>query len=142
MKDLREIIKETLLLETVKDIGKIRLNSNGELYVFAIKTTYHSNQRGMGRSDIEFYDEREITKEELLEFFNLHIKDIFKSIKNDEIISNIPFVMRSKKWSLSLAISPKNKRGNIWDFIIMTVFREGYNHKLKTGKYQFVLDVQ
>ena len=141
MKDLREIIKETLLLEIAKVIGKIRLNYDGEPYVFNIKTTYHSNQRGLGRSDIEFYDEREITKEELFEFLNLHIKDILKSIKNDEIISNISFVMRSKKWSLSLAIGPNNKRGNIWDLVILTVFREGYNQKLKTGKYQFILDV-
>jgi hypothetical protein len=96
----------------------------------------------MGRDDIEFYDEREITKEELMEFFKIHTKDILNSIKNDEIISNIPFVMRSKKWSLSLAIGPKNKRGNIWDFVIFTVFREGYNQKLKVGKYQFILDVQ
>jgi len=141
MKDLREIIKETLLLESAELIGKIRLNYDGESYVFNIKTTYHSNQRGKGRYDIEFYDEREITKEELLEFLNLYIKDILKSIKNDEIISNIPFVMRSKKWSLSIAIGPNNKRGNIWDFVIYTVFREGYHQKFKTGKYQFILDV-
>jgi hypothetical protein len=141
MKDLREIIKETLLLESAETIGKIRLNYDGEPYVFNIKTTYHSNLRGKGRYDIEFYDEREITKEELFEFLNLYIKDILKSIKNDEIISNIPFVMRSKKWSLSLAIGPNNKRGNIWDFVIFTVFREGYYQKFKTGKYQFILDV-
>ena len=141
MKDLREIIKEALLLESAELIGKIRLNYDGEPYVFNIKTTYHSNQRGKGRYDIEFYDEREITKEELFEFFDLYIKDILKSIKNDEIISNIPFVMRSKKWSLSIAIGPHNKRGNIWDFVIFTVFREGYHQKFKTGKYQFILDV-
>jgi hypothetical protein len=141
MKDLREIIKETLLLEIAEVIGKIRLNYDGEPYVINIKTTYHSNLRGKGRNDIEFYDEREITKEELLEFLKLHIKDILNSIKNDEIISNIPFVMRSKKWSLSLAIGPNNKRGNIWDFVIYTVFREGYSQKFKTGKYQFILDV-
>jgi hypothetical protein len=141
MKDLREIIKETLLLEIAEVIGKIRLNYDGEPYVFNIKTTYHSNLRGKGRDDIEFYDEREITKEELLEFLKLHMKDILISIKKDEIISNIPFVMRSKKWSLSLAIGPNNKRGNIWDFVIYTVFREGYNQKFKTGKYQFILDV-
>ena len=141
MKDLREIIKEALLLESADLIGNIRLNYDGEPYVFNIKTTYHSNLRGKGRNDIEFYDEREITKEELLEFLKLHIKDILISIKKDEIISNIPFVMRSKKWSLSLAIGPNNKRGNIWDFVIYTVFREGYNQKFKTGKYQFILDV-
>ena len=141
MKDLREIIKKTLLLEIAEVIGKIRSNYNGEPYVINIKTTHHSNLRGMGRNDIEFYNEREITKEELFEFLNLHIKDILNSIKNDEIISNIPFVMRSKKWSLSLAIGPNNKRGNIWDFVIYTVFREGYNQKFKTGKYQFILDV-
>ena len=141
MKDLREIIKEALLLESAELIGKIRLNYDGEPYVFNIKTTYPSNQRGKGRYDIEFYDEREITKEELFEFFDLYIKDILKSIKNDEIISNIPFVMRSKKWSLSIAIGPHNKRGNIWDFVIFTVFREGYHQKFKTGKYQFILDV-
>jgi hypothetical protein len=141
MKDLREIIKETLLLEIAEVIGKIRLNYDGEPYVFNIKTTYHSNLRGKGRNDLEFYDEREITKEELLEFLKLHMKDILISIKKDEIISNIPFVMRSKKWSLSLAIGPNNKRGNIWDFVIYTVFREGYNQKFKTGKYQFILDV-
>jgi hypothetical protein len=141
MKDLREIIKETLLLEIAEVLGKIRLNYNGEPYVFNIKTTYHSNLRGKGRNDIEFYDEREITKEELLEFLQYHIKDILNSIKNDEIISNIPFVMRSEKWSLALAIGPNNKRGNIWDFVIYTVFREGYKHKFKTGKYQFILDV-
>ena len=141
MKDLREIIKEALLLESAELIGKIRLNYDGEPYVFNIKTTYHSNLRGKGRDDIEFYDEREITKEELLEFLKSHIKDILISIKKDEIISNIPFVMRSKKWSLSLAIGPNNKRGNIWDFVIYTVFREGYNQKFKTGKYQFILDV-
>jgi len=141
MKDLRDIIKETLLLEIAEVIGKIRLNYNGEPYVINIKTTYHSNLRGKGRNDIEFYDEREVTKEELLEFLKIYIKDILNSIKNDEIISNIPFVMRSKKWSLSLAIGPNNKRGNIWDFVIYTVFREGYNQKFKTGKYQFILDV-
>jgi hypothetical protein len=141
MKDLRDIIKETLLLEIAEVIGKIRLNYNGEPYVINIKTTYHSNLRGKGRNDIEFYDEREVTKEELLEFLKVYIKDILNSIKNDEIISNIPFVMRSKKWSLSLAIGPNNKRGNIWDFVIYTVFREGYNQKFKTGKYQFILDV-
>ena len=141
MKDLREIIKETLLLEIAEVIGKIRLNYDGEPYVFNIKTTYHSNLRGKGRDDIEFYDEREITKEELLEFLKSHIKDILISIKKDEIISNIPFVMRSKKWSLSLAIGQNNKRCNICDFVIYTVFREGYNQKFKTGKYQFILDV-
>jgi hypothetical protein len=141
MKDLREIIKETLLLEIAEVIGKIRYKYDGEPYVLNIKTTYHSNLRGKGRDDIEFYDEREITKEELLEFLKLHIKDILISIQKDEIISNIPFVMRSKKWSLSLAIGPNNKRGNIWDFVIYTVFREGYNQKFKTGKYQFILDV-
>jgi len=141
MSNLREIIKETLLLEIAEVIGKIRYKYDGEPYVLNIKTTYHSNLRGKGRDDIEFYDEREITKEELLEFLKLHIKDILISIQKDEIISNIPFVMRSKKWSLSLAIGPNNKRGNIWDFVIYTVFREGYNQKLKTGKYQFILDV-
>jgi hypothetical protein len=141
MKNLREIIKETLLLEIAEVIGKIRYKYDGEPYVLNIKTTYHSNLRGKGRDDIEFYDEREITKEELLEFLKLHIKDILISIQKDEIISNIPFVMRSKKWSLSLAIGPNNKRGNIWDFVIYTVFREGYNQKFKTGKYQFILDV-
>jgi len=141
MRNLREIIKETLLLEIAEVIGKIRYKYDGEPYVLNIKTTYHSNLRGKGRDDIEFYDEREITKEELLEFLKVHIKDILNSIKNDEIISNIPFVMRSKKWSLSLAIGPNNKRGNIWDFVIYTVFREGYNQKFKTGKYQFILDV-
>jgi hypothetical protein len=141
MRNLREIIKETLLLEIAEVIGKIRYKYDGEPYVLNIKTTHHSNLRGKGRDDIEFYDEREITKEELLEFLKLHIKDILISIKKDEIISNIPFVMRSKKWSLSLAIGPNNKRGNIWDFVIYTVFREGYNQKFKTGKYQFILDV-
>jgi hypothetical protein len=141
MRNLREIIKETLLLEIAEVIGKIRYKYDGEPYVLNIKTTYHSNLRGKGRDDIEFYDEREITKEELLEFLKLHIKDILISIQKDEIISNIPFVMRSKKWSLSLAIGPNNKRGNIWDFVIYTVFREGYNQKFKTGKYQFILDV-
>jgi hypothetical protein len=141
MRNLREIIKETLLLEIAEVIGKIRYKYDGEPYVLNIKTTYHSNLRGKGRDDIEFYDEREITKEELLEFLKLHIKDILISIQEDEIISNIPFVMRSKKWSLSLAIGPNNKRGNIWDFVIYTVFREGYNQKFKTGKYQFILDV-
>jgi hypothetical protein len=141
MRNLREIIKETLLLEIAEVIGKIRYKYDGEPYVLNIKTTYHSNLRGKGRDDIEFYDEREITKEELLEFLKLHIKDILISIQKDEIISNIPFVMRSKKWSLSLAIGPNNKRGNIWDFVIYTVFREGYNQKFKTGKYQFILDI-
>jgi hypothetical protein len=141
MRNLREVIKETLLLEIAEVIGKIRYKYDEEPYVLNIKTTYHSNSRGKGRDDIDFYDEREITKEELLEFLKLHIKDILISIKKDEIISNIPFVMRSKKWSLSLAIGPNNKRGNIWDFVIYTVFREGYNQKFKTGKYQFILDV-
>jgi hypothetical protein len=141
MKDLRETIRQTLLLEIAEVVGKIRSIYNGEPYVFNIKTTHHSNLRGKGRDDIEFYDEREITKEELFEFLEIHIKDILKSIENDEIISNIPFIIRSKKWSLSLAIGPNNKRGNIWDFVIYTVFREGYNQKFKTGKYQFILDV-
>ena len=119
------------------------LDFNTEFCIISTNVEFvvDSNLRGKGRDDIEFYDEREITKEELLEFLKLHIKDILISIQKDEIISNIPFVMRSKKWSLSLAIGPNNKRGNIWDFVIYTVFREGYNQKLKTGKYQFILDV-
>ena len=141
MRNLREIIKETLLLEIAEVIGKIRYKYDGEPYVLNIKTTYHSNLRGKGRDDIEFYAEREITIEELLEFLKLHIKDILISIQKDEIISNIPFVMRSKTWSLSLAIGPNNQRRHIWDFVINTVFREGYNQKFKTGKYQFILDV-
>jgi hypothetical protein len=40
-----------------------------------------------------------------------------------------------------MGIIPINKRGNVWKFVIKTVFRENKYNKFRIGKYQFVMDV-
>ena len=129
-----------LLLEAEYSIGKITGEYMGTNYRISIVSTSHSHQRSKGR-ELDLYDPREVANHEIIEFLGINKKEIFRNIQEENIISNIDFVIRSDKWGLSMGIIPINKRGNVWKFVIKTVFRESKYNKLRIGKYQFVMDV-
>jgi hypothetical protein len=74
------------------------------------------------------------------EFVNLFKNDIAKYIATGEINDQEAFVIRSKKWQLSMAIIPEFIKGSYWKLIIKTVFRETDEYQLKVGPDQFILE--
>ena len=66
--------------------------------------------------------------------------DIAGAIATGEIDNQEAFVIRSKKWQLSMAVIPEFIKGSYWKLIIKTVFRETDRYQLKVGEGQFVLE--
>ncbi len=109
---------------------------------YNVKFSSHSSDRGRGegRQDMEFYDMREITKEEIMELLNNFSKEISKSIIDESIVDSKEFVIIDKKWGTSIAIKPFMYSFNSWDLVIKTVFRDSKNTKLKLFRGEFVIE--
>lgn len=133
--NLRESIKKHLILE--KRIGQI--SSNFEVvFGFDIVTTKHSNYRGAGR-DIEDYNQRPVSNDEIVEFIQIFKKRIAEKIISGEITKGTPFVLVCERWELSMPIVPEQVQDTYWKLIVTSVFRESQQHKLKIGEDQVVL---
>lgn len=135
MTSLRQIIRENLLLE--KKIGQI--SSKMEFsFNFLVDRSNHAYLRRI-RTDIEGYDEREISNDEILYFVDLFKRKISEKIASHEIMDGVPFVIKSAYKSLALAIVPIHEYGTYWKMMITTVFRESYENPFRVGKDQLVI---
>lgn len=137
MSFLRNLIKKNLILE--KKIAQISSKIDIE-FSFLIDRTSHAYIRRT-RSDIEDYDTREISNDEIVYFISLVRKEIAEKILMEEIINGVPFVVRSAEKALALSIVPKKEYGVYWKLIITTVFRESYDNPFRVGRDQLVIDV-
>jgi hypothetical protein len=135
MKNLRQLIKENLLLE--KRIGQISSQIEVIFSYDVIKTT-HSTERET-RPDLDDYNKKPISNGELVEFINLFKRDISEHIVSGEIEDQVPFVIKSDDWELACVIVPDKQSMVYWKLIIKTVFRENPSNRLRVGKDQLVL---
>jgi len=135
MKNLRQIIKENLLLE--KRIGQI--SSKIEVvFSFDVIKTSHSTERET-RPELTDYNKKPITNGEIVEFINLFKRDISEYIVSGEIEDQVPFVIKSDAWELACILVPEKQSNVYWKLIIKTVFRESYSNRLRVGRDQLVL---
>ena len=135
MIDLRQLIKENLLLE--KRIGQISSQIEVIFSYDVIKTT-HSTERET-RPNLDDYNKKPISNGELVEFINLFKRDISEHIVSGEIEDQVPFVIKSDDWELACVIVPDKQSMVYWKLIITTVFRESPSNRLRVGKDQLVL---
>jgi len=135
MRDLRQLIKENLLLE--KRIAQISTNLEITFSYDVIKTI-HATERET-RPGLEGYNQKPISNGELVEFVNLFKKDIAERIISQEIKHEVPFVIKSNDWELASVIVPIKEDTFYWKLILITVFRESPINKLRVGENQLVL---
>jgi hypothetical protein len=135
MRDLRQLIKESLLLE--KRIGQISSQIEVIFSYDVIKTT-HSSERET-RHGMEDYNKKPISNGELVEFINLFKRDISEHIVSGEIEDQVPFVVKSDDWELVCVIVPEKQSNVYWKLILVTIFRESYSNRLRVGRDQLVL---
>lgn len=124
-----------LLVE--KRIGQIIANLEIR-YSLDIDKTQHSYDRSNGRYDLEGYDNTPIKNNEVKNLVYIFNKKIAEKIFNEEIY-DVPFVIKSKEYKLSLVIQPIKKEKTWWVLKVLTVFRESNIHSLKVGYNQLVL---
>ena len=135
MKTLINLLNETLLLE--KRIAQIKSNITVEFNFDIIKTDHIDLRRT--RDDIEDYNEKEISNEEIVFFINLFKNDIASAIASEDIKDEEAFVIRSVSKELTCAIVPQLQIGTFWRLKVITVFRESSTNKFKTWKGQFII---
>lgn len=135
MKNLRQLIKEELLLE--KRIAQIS-SSLEVVFSFDVITTTHSDDQKV-RTNIEDYNETPVANSEIKEVIRQVIRVIAEKIVTQEIIPNENFVVKSLKWELALGISPVHISGTYWKLKITTVFRESENNPFRVSENQLVI---
>lgn len=134
---LKKLIKEHLILE--KRIGQLAANIE-VIFSFDVSRTTHAYDRRT-RTDIELYDEREISNSEIMEVVSFAKKIIAEHIVNGEITDDTNFIVRSSKWGLAIVIIAKQVSGSYWKLLIKTVFRESNLNPFRVGRDQLVIDV-
>lgn len=137
MNTLRKIIKENLLLE--KRISQI--SANIEItFGFDVDRRQHAYDRKT-RSDIEGYDEREISNREITYIIELARYQIAEKIVSCEIVDGEDFVIKSPEKSMAMAIAPSKVYNTYWKLYVKTVFRESYSNPFRVGEDQVVIRV-
>jgi hypothetical protein len=135
MSNLRELIKEHLLLE--KRIAQL-MSSFEIQYSFDIDRSVHAYLRKT-RNDIEGYNEKEISNSEIKYMISLSLKKIAEKIAQHNILDNEAFVIKSYEKEIAIAIEPKHVDDNFWKLVITTVFRESFDNPFRVGKNQIVI---
>ena len=135
MSNLRELIKEHLLLE--KRIAQL-MSSFEIQYSFDIDRSVHAYLRKT-RNDIEGYNEKEISNSEIKYMISLSLKKIAEKIAQHNILDNEAFVIKSYEKEIAIAIEPKHVDDNFWKLVITTVFRESFDNPFRVGKNQTVI---
>lgn len=125
-----------LLVE--KRIGQIVSNISIR-YSLDVDKTQHSYNRSNGRDDLEGYDNTPISNMEVKELIFHFKEEIGENIFYENIKENVPFVIKSKKRKLSMAIEPIKEGPGWWKLKIITVFRESDTLTLKVGVNQFII---
>ena len=135
MKNLRQIIKENLLLE--KRIGQI--SSQIEvIYSFDVIKTTHSTERET-RVGISDYNEKNISNPELVDFIEWFRRDIAEHIVSGEIEDGVDFIIKSDDRELACVIIPRQETNTYWKLVIKTIWRESSSNRLRVGRDQLVL---
>ena len=135
MKDLRQLIRESLLLE--KRIGQI--SSQIEvIYSFDIIKTTHSTDRET-RVGIPDYNEKIITNPELVDFIEWFRRDIAEHMVSGDIQADVEFVIKSDDRELACVLIPRQETNTYWRLVVKTVWRESPQNRLRVGKDQLVL---
>jgi hypothetical protein len=135
MSNLRELIKEHLLLE--KRIAQL-MSSFEIQYSFDIDRSVHAYLRKT-RNDIEGYNEKEISNSEIKYMISLSLKKIAEKIAQHNILDNEAFVIKSYEKEIAIAIEPKHVDDNFWKLVITTVFRESFDNPFRVGKNQTLI---
>lgn len=125
----------TLLLE--KRIGQILANIEIVLG-FDIVSTKHSVDRST-RNYLEGYNQKPITNKEIVELVTFFRREIAEKIVTGEIQNNVPFAIKSIDRNLAAIIDPSIETNLYWKLVVVTVFREDENNRLKTFKNQVVI---
>ena len=133
MKLLESLSK--LLLE--KRIGQIL--SNIEVVIgFDIVSTKHSVDRST-RSGLSNYNQTPISNSEIVELVTFFRREIAEKIVNGEIQNDVPFAIKSIDRNLAAVISPNMESNLYWKLVVITVFREDEDNRLKTFRGQIVI---
>ena len=133
MKLLESLSK--LLLE--KRIGQIL--SNIEVVLgFDIVSTKHSVDRST-RSGLSNYNQTPISNSEIVELITFFRREIAEKIVNGEIQNDVPFAIKSIDRNLAAVISPNMESNLYWKLVVITVFREDEDNRLKTFRGQIVI---
>jgi hypothetical protein len=135
MSNLRELIKEHLLLE--KRIAQL-MSSFEIQYSFDVDRSVHAYLRKT-RNDIEGYNEKEISNSEIKYMISLSLKKIAEKIAQHNIVDNEAFVIKSYEKEIAIAIEPKHVEDNFWKLVITTVFRESFDNPFRVGKNQTLI---
>ena len=124
-----------LLVE--KRIGQISANIEVVLG-FDILSTKHSVDRSI-RTGISNYNQTPITNSEIVELVSFFRREIAERIVNGEIQNDVPFAIKSIDRNLAAIVSPNMESNLYWKLVVVTVFREDENNRLKTFRGQVVL---
>jgi hypothetical protein len=124
-----------LLVE--KRIGQISANIEVVLG-FDILSTKHSVDRSV-RTGISNYNQTPITNSEIVELVSFFRREIAERIVNGEIQNDVPFAIKSIDRNLAAIVSPNMESNLYWKLVVVTVFREDENNRLKTFRGQVVL---
>ena len=124
-----------LLVE--KRIGQISANIEVVLG-FDILSTKHSVDRSV-RTGISNYNQTPITNSEIVELVSFFRREIAERIVNGEIQNDVPFAIKSIDRNLAAIINPNMESNLYWKLVVVTVFREDENNRLKTFRGQEVL---
>jgi len=147
---LRESIRKHLLLEkTIAQIvSNLEVTFNLEVdrgaHSFDRQTRKDLEGKGYeltGKHSYE-YNQREISNNEIKEVIGLAKKEIAERIVSREINNEIPFVIKSLKWELAIAIFPMFQGGTYWILKVGTVFRESKANPFRVGEDQLVIWVE
>ena len=124
-----------LLVE--KRIGQISANIEVVLG-FDILSTKHSIDRSV-RTGISNYNQTPITNSEIVELVSFFRREIAERIVNGEIQNDVPFAIKSIDRNLAAIVNPNMESNLYWKLVVVTVFREDENNRLKTFRGQVVL---
>ena len=124
-----------LLVE--KRIGQISANIEVVLG-FDILSTKHSVDRSV-RTGISNYNQTPITNSEIVELVSFFRREIAERIVNGEIQNDVPFAIKSIDRNLAAIVNPHMESNLYWKLVVVTVFREDENNRLKTFRGQVVL---
>ena len=116
-----------LLVE--KRIGQISANIEVVLG-FDILSTKHSVDRSV-RTGISNYNQTPITNSEIVELVSFFRREIAERIVNGEIQNDVPFAIKSIDRNLAAIVSPNMESNLYWKLVVVTVFREDENNRLK-----------
>ena len=136
MRGLINVLTEHLLLE--KKIGQIASRIS-VYYDFELARTTHANDRTTRPDLIPIgYDQRPVTNDELVDFFEYVKKDIAENIAIHNIVLDESFIIRSISRELACAVVCIIDK-DYFKLIIKTVFRESAGLRLTPGPYQLVI---